>query len=854
MLTGLSSVDVLAFALTRTCSVSPSILGDLDLHALAVEVDELDRRSQALARERVMLCDWLHGLIGARRKAGCDARAWVALRRDLYNDRNRLERADVASFSDWGEGDRVRWHGFIRERAALRGDALRFEKRLAAELQTTLPAALCRAFEIGVWTEGLALSSMALAREVQQYGARSSHPRRRRNTVAELGGLRYLARACTKTSPFGAFTQVASVCLEPEHVGSAGQACRDQGPNAFVRVNPHLLGWVERRLRSVSPVVSGLGLRVNASLRVSEGRALWATFDPRYSALRSMVAAPWFGTWCASDRAGVVLSGEQLLGELVPFVERAEAETMLERMLDSGLLELDLGVPVESQTWEVLLARFLLEQSTTASAREVAKRLFALGELRGRFTSSGGHERLALLEQAFDVLGELDEVLEPGARTHQVAPAPTLKREMVFTEDRVRPGSPEYKPLPPALRRALTTLADVWPDQPATRAEQWLHLACLAHGATLPFMAAYDQLCRSHARDELEALLVPSSLEAVRRFESLLGARLSERAQEVHITGAELQDLGMARPGMRSTTFMLMPPNGADGADAPWVVDRVHAGWGGLFTRYLHALDPSVTDALGRHMRCDDAQTVVAELADGSLSPTNHGPPLCAHELLLPRARGRLPLSSRIRVGDLQLMVDGGRLHLGLPNDGRRVVPVDTGLALAGRSHLFRCLRVLGAPEPWPLEWLASAVFACVARRAGEWSILELPRLVFAESLVLQRRRWLVRPEGLRDLDASNTARAFISARAFRARHGLPESVFVRGGQFEEAQRGLSVRQDDYKPQFISFRNPLSCRQFATLAHNATSVLELAECLPAVHVTQGAHPPQEFVVQCSNQR
>lgn len=846
-------VEMLPFGLVRSCSVPLRLLAGLELPDLAADIDRLEERSARLEHDREGLCDWLYQQIGTRRDAGHDVRPWISLRRDVYNDRNRMERANGAVLAGLAATEKARWDAFVRERAALRRDSAQLAERLTVALDTVVPAALCEAFRIEAWGKALALSSLSLAREARLYSERSDHPRRRRNTIAELGGLRYLTRACTKTSPFGAFTQVTSVRLDGDTTGTH-ESAELAAPTSFVRVNPHLLGWVERKLRTHSPFANGVGLRVNPSLRVTGGRAQWATFGPRQSALRSAVAAPWFDSWGAPERAGVVQQAEELLLELAPYVERDQAEQVIAHLLESGLLEVDLGVSPEEQAWEAALARRLVEGFPAPSATQAAHRLQALAERKSRVAAADGPTREELMGQASGLLDEVDHLLQRQARTNQESGAPAIKLEQVFVEDCVRAGPAERGSLPPRVRQALEGLAAAWPDVPPTPAERWLRNACTSNGAARPFMSVYNDFCRDHARGELDQLLVPQPSRGLGGLEARLRGSLHGGVAEIQVAGEDFDGLGQRRAGARSTTFMLMPSTSDTGGVQPWVLDRVHAGWGGFFARYLHALDASVTSELREHIGRGEGDAVFAEISDGSLSPTNHGPPLCGHELLLPRGRARLPAGSRIRVGDLWLGFQDDQLHLHVPGDGRRVVPLDTGLALAGRSHLFRCLRTLGAPDPWPLEWLAGAIAACAAREANDWSVLSLPRVVFEDCLVLQRRRWVMRPRSLRDLDASSTARAFTSARAFRARHGLPETVFVRGGHFEEARSRSSVRHDDYKPQFISFRNPLSCRQLATLADNVTSMLEVVECLPGLELSSDAPSPRELVIQCSTHR
>ncbi len=321
------------------------------------------------------------------------------------------------------------------------------------------------------------------------------------------------------------------------------------------------------------------------------------------------------------------------------------------------------------------------------------------------------------------------------------------------------------------------------------------------------------------------------------------------------------------------------------------VVNASLSGFGKMISRFMHIFDASVTEDVRSWNSARAGEAMFIEDCDASYFNANLHPPLMPHEIWMPGGHNTLPAEKQIPVTDLQvrLSADGERLELLHKTLGKTAYVFDLGFqGHGGRSQLFQLLEKftraeylsfypllnalssLSAPKPQqqtlpenaeqqPNETPKdAAIAAATPETKPQPRVRTRPRVVYEEQLVLQRKAWFV-PKELLPLRTKQETdwQYFERLNTWRSELGMPEEIFlfVNPRENQNNQENIDtdaakrVTRDDYKPQYISFRNPFMVKLFEGLLAKVMSVLKIEEMLP--NSRQMAEiAGQKYVTEC----
>lgn len=287
-------------------------------------------------------------------------------------------------------------------------------------------------------------------------------------------------------------------------------------------------------------------------------------------------------------------------------------------------------------------------------------------------------------------------------------------------------------------------------------------------------------------------------------------------------------------------------------------------GFGKMVSRFLHIFDASVTDdmrAWNRSLIKEDR--FFLEDSDASFFNANLHPPLMPHEIHMPNGQHSLPPENQIPITELQVKVadTGSRLQLLHTPTQNRVYVFDLGFqGHMGRSQLFQLLEKFTLTEYLFCYPMLSTVNTCYPppsakpgkeeeKEAEEKKetvparkIRAIPRIVYEDRIVLQRRTWYVPAELLPRRQPGETDWAwFYRVNEWRRQMDIPEEVFI----FVVDRMTSSVPRpqtpgekpprpspDDYKPQYISFQNPFLMELLEKALTRVPDTLKIVEMLP----------------------
>ncbi|WJK33695.1 lantibiotic dehydratase [Solwaraspora sp. WMMA2065] len=860
-----------------TGDFSPYMLfrrGTLGLPALRGLVPErfwalLDEAEEA-ARRRVPLREKLADALYAAVPLGAaeHRRELLAIRRAVHNDRMPPPPSRPDLLADPVGGLLDEWRV---ERGIADGLAVRAEEALAAEL-TAGRQALAEVARGEDFQRGVQLSGEDVHREVMAYAANPLEARRKasRTRRAESTVTSFAYRVALKPSPFGAFTEIGAGSWEPM---PAAAVRRTQ-----VRLSVGLVMWMLHQLHRIDGADDLLRVRLNNSLRVQDGRAVFVRrpiegsedgFEPdkvvvaRHTDLvRALTTILGTGD----------LSVTELCGRLVAVgLPAASARDTVEKLIRLGLCHRGLGLPDQTTDLAgeaaVRLRRLGTPQAVTCA--EIFERLRGIERTYG---ATGARHRTELLAQLRALVRRFAEVCGGPP------PAPEAMRaalyEDVGTTNRPRSWRPQVLAANRANLDLLQRLVPVLDD--ATIEKLGLYgFFVQRFGATaqVPLVEVYRQFSElppAAASAVMCGVDDPTSATVLglrEDFFRLLRSRLAAdpTAERLILDPADLAAFVDRLPPWvapwRSAAYRVQFDAGSGTA----VVNGMTTGRGVFFSRFCELMEPedpdgwSLAAVLRRHVaRSAPRQTDLTVVLGLNF---NLHPRLSPVELVYPGSVAVPGGAATLTLADLSVRADrqGHRLVLVSDRDGQ---PID----LVPLNFLY--------PAAAPMLYRFLCVFAPTRTyRGGLWDQLERadgpyvgprPRLLLGD-LVLDRRSWrfdvddlpalaqLERYEvgGLADFDSWRRSVGLPRQMFFRL---VPPRVVPHGERdllAETRQWALAARSARlHKPHYLDTRNPFLVHVFAKQARalRGGSVV-LHECLPQTADQDGATGAEEFFVE-----
>lgn len=345
------------------------------------------------------------------------------------------------------------------------------------------------------------------------------------------------------------------------------------------------------------------------------------------------------------------------------------------------------------------------------------------------------------------------------------------------------------------------------------------------------------------------------------QLKSLLEKRLDKTDEVVHLTFKDLEATDRDIPGTIDAaespcsygSFVhFFVENTSQGEKLMGVLSASFPGFGKMFSRFLHIFDDRVTQDMrnwNASLLESKENPLFLEDSDASYFNANLHPPLMPFEIRTPNGQNSLPPENQVPFTELQVQVEmktgmdksETQLQLIHTPTQKRVYVFDLGFqGHRGRSQLFQLLEKFTLAEYLFCHPMLNTINSLQweSEKKEEPEVQRLPRVVFQDRIVLQRKTWYVPKELLpfRRPEESDWA-WFCRVNEWRGQQGIPEEVFIFVIDRSEMQNmepdiQRKISRDDYKPQYISFKNPFLINLLEKSFKRVPFRLKIVEMLP----------------------
>ncbi len=288
-----------------------------------------------------------------------------------------------------------------------------------------------------------------------------------------------------------------------------------------------------------------------------------------------------------------------------------------------------------------------------------------------------------------------------------------------------------------------------------------------------------------------------------------------------------------------------------------------------MLSRFLHIFDDRVTEVQRKwNNDTNNDEAIFIEDCDASYFNANLHPPLMPYEIWMPGGHNTLPENRQIPITDLEVVYDNKEEELILKHKptAKKAYVFDLGFqGHMGRSQLFQLLEKFSKAEYLSTRPIINVVNMTLKNNKEKQKeqdknseITILPRIIYEDQVIIQRKTWNIPKLLVPERQPQETDfQYYFKINKWRKEHKMPDEVFVfinmdRWNNNPDPELTKKLTRDDYKPQYIDFRNPLLVSLFEKLVVKAPSMLKIQEMLPnskQMLKIDGERYVSEFMVQ-----
>lgn len=895
------SIEIFPHSLVRYAGMDYRNFDDFKLKGATALLQKHQQFIREKARLKLLICDELYNLIRAQTDDDC-RQLLINLKRQIYNDKKiavqKLE--EPADLFPVELALELKSYLFL-EQSILNFHAenrINFQHQMIGQYRKLQQLALTPSLQ-----NGLLLSSPVLLEQLSGYQKKDpEHFRQKEHRIA-FSLLRYLTRMSFKTSPFSTFTYTGIMRLS----GEQPLALPEPSSKAIqhkIRLNNGLFEYLKSLLLHHPGINEFMTVRLNKTAAIRDQKI---HFLLNFNNIESFQQLPATGLqllilhYFKNEKEVINLA--QLIEKVSAEVENASFNTIktyLFKLVSAGLLELGMETSGINPQWDDHLLKFF--QGKEKKHPDVALLTGLFEELqRCKLAYAKGNtvERRSILEAAEGQVAQVLEELQTSAGLSILPDAgdPPSKstsgpgfeainfkahhfsgRQLLYED--CYTATPEF--LNETAVKEFTEKADQLLNHlvplDLLKAERQkmtrFFLEYYPENSSVKVIDFYHDYYLQVKKPEKEQAAAGIHPEvSLAEWEKAVSLKLADVTADqpdlVNLNNDFFTSLTPIAPRIVEPQYSRglfvqfykkkqALPHETSGSFFG-VINAVLPGMGKVSGRFLPLFSADITADFSDYNSRLHPEVIKAELNDASSFNANVHPPLLNYELALPGGNKSYPEKQQIQIENLQVSFDQKTNFLKLKYGEQQVHAYDLSLeSFYNRSNLYQLMAHFNAEEKLflpPFIHLVDTHYLKVGEEQVE-NICALPRITYENTVIIRRKTWRIKTDSIPIQQPSESDYDyFIRINEWHFTHELPMNffLFLRKRSFiiktpleKGKKEGLN---DDYKPQFISFEQPLLIDLFKRLLSRAGDYLILEEMLPELPEEKQTEPIKEYLLQ-----
>jgi hypothetical protein len=839
----------------------------------------------SIAEARETICDKLYELI-SQQTDDQQRQQLINLKRQVYNSKSVSQDTLELILSDEIAAPLEKYIQWNNELSELTKNGVEeFDRQLTAHRKYLQELA-----SNPVLQNGLLQSSPVLYQQLDDFRSTDPTAFRQKEYRMEFSLLRYLTRIAFKTSPFSTFTYTGLMVM-----GQGRAKGNDHPVKSSLKLNNTLFNYLIS-IGHHHPVINGeLIIKLNKTATVKNYKI---HFLVNYNNVESFQALAATGLQLLIlelfSKRQKTITLQELVAELTAHVDGATDEAIkgyLLQLVSTGLLELSINIAGIDPDWDSKLIAYLQQIAIDHPSITLIIDLFTiLSDYKLRYAAADTRQRHILLQQAEIKVNTVFHQLQSeaglplkaaevvkldegqGFRVNQFTPY-KFQAKHIFYEDcatdsiEILPAG-EVEGIVSKVDRLLNALRPL--DQMDVERGKMRDFF-IGHYDTSSTIGLIDfyrdyflhvkkpekqlQENGEHKDDQTQ------SDDWTILLEHKLASLVENSDDEIAIPANFFEDLHMEvipqqyAKGM-FVQFFKRELNGTEKTYG--VVNAALPGMGKVSGRFLALFDTQVTRQQVEFNNRLHEPYLKVELNDASSFNANIHPPLLGKELALPGGNNIYPDDRHVHINDVTLRYSAGTDLLDLYYHDQPLYAFDLCLeSFYYRSNLYQMLLHFNTEVRPTFKQFIKHIDSCFAKGLPDDDavLLCLPRIVYDETVIIRRKSWRIKTSIIPVQKPSETNFEFyLRINQWRLDLNLPERLFVflrRKTNFSNADDKAGLT-DDYKPQYISFNQPLLVEVLKKLLQRAGSYIYFEEMLPDPFISNdqtGSRQIKEYLIQ-----
>ncbi|WP_412468958.1 lantibiotic dehydratase [Pedobacter sp. KLB.chiD] len=719
---------------------------------------------------------------------------------------------------------------------------------------------------------GLLLSSPLLYEQLNSFIKKDIERFKQKEHRTVFSLMRYLSRMAFKTSPFSTFTYTGLATLNEVQKSSMPhhKVC------SRLKLNNAIFEYLKSILKNHPLLNNHLLIKLNITAAIREDKICFlSNFNNIESFQQINAKGLQLIVYQHLSEHKDLVSLKQLILNLQKDIEGPDYKSIklyLIKLVEAGMLEMSLGFSGMDETWDSKVLLFLKSlKGVEPSVIPVITLFENLQKYRDEYPSAGPFTRYSILQEAEKQLNDVFCKLQQEAglpfcsnasdkkialespetdqfSTQKFIPyyfsARHIFYEDCFTTEQLE--LPEYQ-IKSFIHQTNELINFLLPLDVMRKERKKMCDFFLQHYQTneaidlITFYKDYYFYIKKPEKEE-ESLKSTDFL-ALKNWKDAVLIKLAEIENTdedvINLNGSFFADLPGSLDLAKNATTGMFVQFSEDENGFAGVINAILPGMGKVSGRFLSLFDQKITGTFVQHNENLYPGKIKVELNDASTFNANIHPPLLAHELELPGGNNIYPSGKQFNIGDLKVNYDHKKNALKLCKGDAELYSYDLSLeSFYHRSNLYQLLAHFNPDARVSLQPFIQLVdqFHQDQQAVPSPDLFTLPRIVYAQNVILRRKTWRIKTTIIPKQDQFETDfEYFIRLNNWLIDNKIPNEVFLflrkraYQHQSDDKREGL---HDDYKPQYLSFHSPLFLALFKKLLWRAGNYITLEEVFP----------------------
>jgi hypothetical protein len=875
------SLKIFPYSLVRYAGLDHCLFNQLKLKDAENLLSSYKKLIDEKERLKNNFCDALYPVINLQLDDKVRQQL-INLKRQVFNDK-KIDYCHVCLLPKELQDDLQVYLNSIEELTLFKNErALKFEKE--QKLQRKLIQEIAQRPEL---QNGLLLSSPLLYEQLSGFTKKDTDRFKQKEHRVMFSLLRYLSRMAFKTSPFSSFTYTGLATL-----GTAEKLNTIHEVGSRLKLNNVLFEYLKTILKWHPLLNEHLLIKLNITAAIKDDKICFlSNFNNIESFQQISAKGLQLMAYGYLNKSKAPVSLRKLTLTLNKDIENPNYESIkiyLIKLVEAGMLELSLEFSGMEEEWDHKLLLFLDSlKGAEPSVIPIIALFENLQKYRDEYRSAGSFERYKILQEAEkqlnNVFAELQQ--EAGLPFYTSASDKKIAYESPETKTfSINNFMPYYFSAKHIFYEDCFTAENI--ELPKQQLKDFVNKTDELINHLLPldvmrkernkmrdfFLQHYEENesidLTTFYKDYYFYVKKPEKENESLQNANFLALKDWKDAVLVKLSQIEGSDENLIKLGhdffadlpndpdlsKNSTAGMFVQFSGSESSFSG-VINALLPGMGKLSGRFLSLFDQKITESFVQYNENLYPDKIKVELNDASIFNANIHPPLLAHELELPGGNNIYPSAQQFNVHDLKVSYDNEKGTLRLYKEDSELYSYDLSLeSFYNRSNLYQLLAHFNPDARVSLQPFIQLVdqFYQDQHAVPTPDLFVLPRIIYAENVVIRRKTWRAKTAIIPQQDQFETDfEYFIRLNNWLINNDIPKEVFLflrkRAYQVksDDKREGL---HDDYKPQYISFDNPLLISLFKKLLLRAGNYITLEEVFPK----PDQNKVQEYLIQWYN--